>query len=243
MSKDVTVIIPTSAMPSHPSTEVLDITLDSIRTRLPNAEIIVMFDGIPAWLEERRADYEKYKQSMLWKINYMENCVPLLFDTPHHQSLMTKKALELVRTPYILWSEQDTPLHGDISFDDLLPVIESGYANVIRFHFEATIPKDHDHLMLDQKPISILGQPFIRTRQWSGRPHLASTKYYRDIAERFWDDQPRFIEHIMYGIVAEGGDNYDEHRLHIYAPKGTLVRSKHLDGRRYGAEHYDPAAS
>jgi hypothetical protein len=240
---DITVLIPTSAIPSNPSTEVIDVTIDSIRQKLPDSEIIVMFDGIPAWLEERKADYEKFKQTMLWKINFMENVTPLVFDVPSHQSLMTKKALELIRTPYILWSEQDTPLIGDIPFEKLVPVIEAGYANVIRFHFEATIPEEHKHLMLDAEPIGILGQPFIRTKQWSGRPHLASTKYYNLIANNFFDDQPRFIEHIMYGIVAEGGDNYDEHRLHIYAPEGTLVRSKHLDGRRLGADHYDPTAS
>lgn len=240
---DITVIIPISPMPSHPSTEVVDVTLDSIRTRLPDAEIILMFDGVPAHLEEFRANYEKFKQSMLWKINFIENCTPLVFEKPSHQSLMTKKALEIIRTPYLLWSEQDTPLHNDIPFDNLIPVIESGYANIIRFHFEATIPEPHKHLMLDEQPIEILGQPFIRTRQWSGRPHLASTKYYKMVAERYFDDQPRFIEHVLYGVIAEGGDNYDEHRIHIYAPSGTLVRSKHLDGRRLGAENYDPNPS
>jgi hypothetical protein len=202
-----------------------------------------MFDGVPAWLAEFKPAYEKFKQSMLWKINFMDNCTPLVFDTPHHQSLMTKKALELIRTPMLLWLEQDTPLHNKIPFEELEPVISSGYANLIRFHFEATIPDDHKYLMLDENPIDILGQPFIRTRQWSGRPHLASTKYYREIIDKYWDDQPRFIEHIMYGVVAEAHSDFDEHRVHIYAPSGTLVRSKHLDGRRYGAEHYDPAAS
>ena len=42
----VTVLIPVSPIPSHPSTEVLDVTIDSIRTRLPDAEIIIMFDGV-----------------------------------------------------------------------------------------------------------------------------------------------------------------------------------------------------
>jgi hypothetical protein len=243
MSDQITAIIPVSALPSHPSTEVLDVTIDSIRTRLPDSEIIIMFDYPTATLMEYKAAYERFKQSMLWKINFMENVVPLVFDEPSHQSLMFKKALELVRTPLILWGEQDTPLHGKIPFDELIPVIENGYANVIRFHFEATIPEAHNHLMLDQKPIDILGQPFIRTRQWSGRPHLASTKYYREIVSKYFDDKPRFIEHIMYGIVAETHNDFDEHRVHIYAPDGSLVRSKHLDGRRYGAEHYDPATS
>lgn len=241
---DITVLIPVSPIPTHPSTEILDQTIESIRSRLPDSEIIVMFDGVPAWMEERRADYEKFKEAALWKINHeWQPAIPLVFDHHMHQSLMTKQALDMVKTPVILWSEQDTPLHNEIPFDELTEPITTGYVNVLRFHFEAAIHPEHQYLMLDTDPLEILDVPFLRTKQWSGRPHLASTSYYKAIRDKYWDDQPRFIEHIMYGIVAEGGDNYDEHRLHIYAPEGTLVRSKHLDGRRAGAEHYDPTAS
>lgn len=240
---DITAIIPVSPIPTHPSTEILDQTVASIRERLPNAEMIIMFDGVPAWMEERRADYEQFKIAALWKCNHEWSAIPMVFDHHMHQSLMTAAALDLVRTPLILWSEQDTPLHNDIPFESLLPPILTGYINLLRFHFEAQVHPEHEHLMLDHSPIDILGAPFLRTRQWSGRPHLAKTEYYRTIRDKYWDNQPRFIEHIMYGIVAEGGDNYDEHRLHIYAPEGTLVRSKHLDGRRAGAEHYDPTPS
>jgi hypothetical protein len=244
MSDQITVLIPISPIPTHPSTEILDETVASIRERLPHAEIIFMFDGVPAWNEERRHDYNIFREEMLWKINNeLQPAVPLVFTEHMHQSLMVKEAMKLVRTPLVLFSEQDTPLHNEIPFDDLIEPITSGYINVLRFHFEAQVHPEHEHLMLDQTPIDILGQPFLRTRQWSQRPHLASTKYYQHIVDTYFDDQPRFIEHIMYGIVAEGGDNYDEHRLHIYAPEGTLVRSKHLDGRRAGADHYDPTAS
>lgn len=240
---DVTVLIPTSAVPSHPSTEVLEQTIASIRERLPDSEIIVMFDGLAPQLMHFKAAYEEFKQAMLWRLNALGNCVPLVFDEHKHQSGMTREALKLVRTPLILWSEQDTPLHNDIPFEQLAEVVRSGYANLIRFHHEASIPEDHKHLMLDPEPTQILGQPFLRTRQWSGRPHLASTQYYREICAKYWDNQPRFIEHIMYGLVAEGGPNFDEHRNHIYAPEGTLVRHKHVDGRRKGADSYDPTPS
>ena len=238
---NITVLIPVCAMPSHPSGEVLDATLASIRERLPTSEIIIMFDGVSSTLMHLKANYEAYTQSMLARINEMDNVTPLVFNEHMHQSLMLKKALELVRTPLILWSEQDTPLHNDIPFDKLTEPILTGYANVIRFHHEASIHPEHKYLMLDDKPIQILGQPFIRTRQWSGRPHLAKTSYYKHIAETYMDDKPRFIEHIMYGVVVEG--EYDEHRLHLYAPQGTLVRSKHLDGRRLGADSYDATPS
>lgn len=241
---EITVLIPVSPIPSHPSTEVIDQTVASVRERLPDSEIIIMFDGLPAWFLQYKETYEQFTQTLLWKINNeMGNATPLLFDKHMHQSGMMREALKLVRTPLVLFLEQDTPLHNDIPFDKLVEPVKTGYINLLRFHFEAQIPPEHAHLMLDQSPIDILGQPFIRTRQWSQRPHLASLKYYRDICENYWDNEPRFIEHIMYGIVAEGGDNYDEHRLHIYAPEGTIVRSKHLDGRRLGAEKYDPTAS
>lgn len=242
MDKNITVILPVSAMPSHPSSEVVDQTLASIRERLPESEIIMMFDAVPTTLMHLKANYELFTQQMLWKINNeLENVTPLVFSDHSHQSLMTKEALKLVRTPMILWSEQDTPLHNDIPFDKVGEVVLTGYANVVRFHHEASIPPDHESLMLDHSPIDILGAPFLRTTQWSGRPHLAATNFYREIANEYWDDQPRFIEHIMYGVVVDG--SYDKFRLHIYAPDGTLVRSKHLDGRRYGADHYDPTAS
>ena len=242
MRDDVTVLIPVSPIPSHPSTEVIDETVASIRERLPESEIIIMFDGLPAWFAEYKTAYDEFTQKLLWKINNeYGRATPLVFQEHSHQSLMLKKALELVKTPVILFSEQDTPLHNEIPFEGLVPVVKTGYANLIRFHHEAQILDDHQHLMLDQSPIDILGQPFLRSRQWSQRPHLASTQYYREIAEKYWDGEPRFIEHIMYGIVVDG--EYDEHRLHIYAPEGTLVRHKHVDGRRKGANAYDPRPS
>jgi len=244
MNDQITVLIPVSPIPSMPSTEVIDQTVASVRQRLPDSEIIIMFDGLPAHFLQYKQAYDEFTKTLLWKINNeMGNAVPLLFNTHHHQTGMVREALKLVRTPMILFLEQDTPLHNDIPFDKLTEPVRSGYINLLRFHFEAQIHPEHQHLMLDQSPIDILGQPFLRTKQWSQRPHLASTQYYRDICAKYWDDQPRFIEHAMYGLVAEGGDNYDEHRLHIYAPEGTLVRSKHLDGRRLGAENYDHSAS
>lgn len=244
MSNDITVLIPVSPIPSHPSTEVLDETLASIRERLPDSEIIIMFDGVPAWLMNLKPQYEEFKTNMLWKINHeLQPATPIIFNEHSHQSLMVREAMNLVRTPLVLFSEQDTPLHNDIPFKEIAEVIKTGYANTVRFHFEAQIHPEHEHLMIDKEPINILGVPLLRTKQWSQRPHLSATSYYEHIISTYFDDKPRFIEHIMYGRIAEGGDNYDEHRLHIYAPEGTYVRSKHLDGRRKGADYYDPTAS
>lgn len=240
--ENITVLIATSPIPSNPGTEVIDETIASVRERLPESEIIIMFDGVAPQLMEFKTQYDKFTQNLLWKINNeMGNATPMVFDRHMHQSGMVREALKLVRTPLILFLEQDTPLHNEIPFEQLVEPITTGYANLIRFHFEAQIHPEHEHLMLDKTPINILGVPFLRTRQWSQRPHLASTQYYRYICEKYWDNEPRFIEHIMYGIVVDGP--FDEHRIHIYAPPQTLVRSLHRDGRRLGADTYDPSAS
>lgn len=233
--ENITVLVAISPIPSHPSSEVLDRTLTSIRERLPDSEIILMFDGVPHKDVGLQANYDQFIQQMLWRINTrLQPAVPLLFDEHKHQSGMTRKALELVDTPLILFVEQDTPLHDEIPFEGLSEVILGGYANLIRFHHEAQIHPEHVYLMLDKDPITILQQPLLRTRQWSQRPHLASTKFYRDICEQYWDDQPRFIEHIMYGPAMQR--DFSEFRLHCYAPEGTYVRSLHTDGRRFGTE-------
>lgn len=241
---NITALICISAIPSHPATDVLDMTVLSIRERLPNCPIIFMFDGLNATNMQYQAGYSEFKARMLWKINEMGNAIPLVFEEHKHQSGMVREALKHVQTPMVLFMEQDTPLHNDIPFEKLAEPILNGYINTIRLHFEATIPKEHEHLMLDKEPIDILGQPFIRTKQWSGRPHLSSTKYYQHMIDEYTNiDKPMFLEHCWYGIISEGGNNFDEHRLHIFAPDGTLVRSKHLDGRRLGADNYDPTAS
>lgn len=238
---NITVLIPVAPMPSHPSTIVLDETIQSIRERLPTSEIILMIDHPPAWLLELSGRYNEYKQNLLWKIEReYKNVVPVVFGQHSHQSTMIKTAINMVQTPLILWSEQDTPLTGDIPFEAITNVVQTGYANSIRFHHEASVHPEHEYLMLDKAPIDVLGVPLLRTKQWSGRPHVASVKFYKDMIRKYWRDR-EFIEHVMYGRVVEG--DYDEFRLHIYAPEGTYVRSLHTDGRRRGAESYDPNPS
>lgn len=238
---DITVIIPVSPVPSHPSSEVLDRTISSIQERLPKSEILLMFDDCPPWLIELEPAYIEFKKNMLWRIEHeMKNIRPMIFLEPSHQSTMMRQAVSDTTTPLILWSEQDTPLAGKIPFKKIAEVIKAGYANVVRFHFEAQVHPEHQDLMLDKEPINILGVPLLRTRQWSGRPHLASTAFYRQMTAKYWQEN-MFIEHFLYGPVEAGP--FDEFRLHMYAPEGTLVRSLHLDGRRYGADEYDPRVS
>lgn len=234
MHRDISVIIVTSVLPSHPSTEIIDETIQSIRHHLPDSEIFLQIDGLREEQEDRIEDYNLYKEKLLWNcLHKYKNVLPILFDVHSHQSTMMKKTFDYIKTPLMLYIEGDTPLVTDNSIDwkSCKDMIYTGKANTIRFHFEATIPKEHEHLMIDIKG------NFIKTVQWSQRPHLSSVIYYRDI---IMPNIPArsFIEDTFHGVVHsdfidDGKLGWYKHRLWIYYPNNgeNIKRSYHLDGR------------
>ncbi len=233
---NVTVLIPTSPIPSHPDTAMIEQTVDSVRHHLPDAEIILMADGVRPEQEHRRADYEAYLHRVLClSANGWGAAVPLLFDEHQHQAGMTRRALDLVRTPLVLFVEHDTPLCADevIDWAACEAAVMGGELNTVRFHFEAVIPVEHSYLMVDEAPVEVGGLSCIRTRQWSQRPHLASTRYYRRmLADPVWfpPDARTMIEDVQHSPVMH--QPWADHKVAIYAPvEGHLKRSWNLDGR------------
>ena len=63
----VAVLIPTSPIPSHPSTEMIETTIASVKEQLPDAPIIVMIDGIRPEQAELRPAYDEYTRRTLWR--------------------------------------------------------------------------------------------------------------------------------------------------------------------------------
>lgn len=231
VTSDVTVVIPTTFMPSNPSTRIITETLESVEEQLPESEIFVLFD-IPAHgSPEELRDYSESTRVLLHSLKYdYPHAVPILFDEHAHQSLMTREALRIIDTPLLVFVEHDTPIRGEVPWEKLGEIVRSGYANLIRLSHEGRILPEHEYLMLDKSPQMIMDVPLIRTVQWSQRPHIASTAFYRQILEKYHDHQPRFIEHVMYGVLLRG--DYAEFRTHIYAPSGDIQRTIHLDGAK-----------
>lgn len=237
---EMVAVVPVSPIKSHPSTDILEETLNSIRAHT-DCPIIITFDGVREEEEFRRADYEEFQRRMLWKINFeYNNIIPVIFDKHNHQSGMMKVVLQQIETPMILYVEQDTPLTPDrkIEWDKCKDYIRSGSANVIRFHFEESVPEPHEHMMI--------GEPengFLKTVQWSQRPHLASLEMYSIIMELFSDESNCFIEDYVHGVLhnlylSEGYEGWSKWRVFIYHPEGGIKRSYHTDGRA-GEKKFD----
>ena len=237
----ITTVIPVSPIASHPETAILEETVASVRHWLPDGEIILTFDGVRREQRERRDDYEEHIRRVLWMADRdWGNVVPFVFDTHQHQTGMMRAVIGEIRTPLLMYVEADTPLVTDepIDWEAVTGILESGVSNSVRFHHEAVIPEPHTHMMhgfdYDGENLNV---PFLRTSQYSQRPHVAPVAFYRRILEQFTPDAKSFIEDRMYGVVrkaqnADGMHGWNQWRLHIYAPQGgNYKRSYHLDGR------------
>lgn len=230
--RDMTVVIPVSPIKSHPSTEILAKTIASVRHHT-DAEIIVTFDGVREEQEHMRADYNKFIN------NFLSSCPdrvrPIIFDEHLHQTGMMNAIIHLIMTPLVMYVEQDTPLVIDreIDWEACKDKLLANKANSIRFHYHNIIRKSQRQLMLDKEPDGL----FRRTYQWSQRPHLARTDFYKRILkDHFSFGAKCFIEDEMYKVcenayLEEGFNGWKKFKLHIYQPKGNIKRSYHLDGR------------
>lgn len=231
----ITAVVPVSPIKSHPDTAILTETLDSIRHHLPDAEIIVTFDGVRPEQADRAQDYTEFIRRALWLADHhYGNILPILHTTHQHQTGMLRGCLPDIDTPLILYVEQDTPLVCDepIDWPLITDIVVSGISNVVRLHHEAVIPAEHQHMIHGRDG------NFIRTSQWSQRPHIAHIAYYRRIMEsHFTPDARSFIEDRMHGVLdqafrRDGDAGWAQHRVHIYDPgNNNLKRSYHTDGR------------
>lgn len=230
--ENITVVIPTSVLPSHPDTSIIEETIASIRHHLPTSEIILQVDGLRDEQQDRKKDYNRYKIEIIWKsLHYWKNVTPVIFDTLHHQTDMIKATIDMIKTPLLLYVEGDCPLVIDekIEWDLCIEKLLNGDAYTIRFHHEGAIPKEHDSLM-----IGVDGK-FTKTIQWSQRPMLSTTRYYKDVIIPTLPEKT-FIEDSFHGVVqqdwySDGMQGWFRHRLWIYTPKGNIKRSYTLDGR------------
>lgn len=238
----VTVLVPVSPIPSHPLTHILMQTLQSISFNLPKSRIILMFDGVRSEQEEMRADYEEHIRKTLWEISTWGNVFPIIFDKHEHQSGMMRGIIDLIDTPLVMFVEQDTPLVTDefIDWEKIERFVVSGESNLVRLYHEGKIPQEHSSLMLGGHE-----NGFLKTIQWSQRPHVASTAFYRRIMmENFTERSKCFLEDLLHGKVMEdykkyGQQGWNQWRLHLYYPnEDNLKRSYHLDGRE-GSKKFD----
>jgi len=244
VNNQISVLIPTSPIPSHPSTTIIEKAIYSVRQHLPDSQIYIMIDGVRKEQEQYHAAYLAYIYNLVGKsIFHQRNITMLPFMEFQHQAAMTRKSLELVKTPLILFVEHDTFfLDGlPIDFQGIARVIQAGHANMVGFHcqWEPWIIPEHEHLMLDKERVYFDGVPMVRTWQWSQRPHVASADFYRSFLKLYFSENCRtMIEDRMHEVLLQaravrGDEAWNDWKLMYYAPVegGTIRRTWTEDGR------------
>lgn len=230
MSDLITVLVSTSPIMSHPSTHLIEATIKSIRWHLPESPIFIMADGVREEQLHLKENYRLYRSDLVTKmLMKWENVMILPFPEFTHQAVMTIKALELVKTPLILFVEHDTPLMDrPIDWELLTATANAGVSNHIRLHYDETIHMDHEYLTRGR-----LTPHLIKTVQWSQRPHLANRNWYGNLLLEHFNPQSRtFIEDKIYGVVVEAP--WESYGLTIYDPEcngHNMKRSRDLNGR------------
>ena len=224
---DITVIIPSSPIPSHPSTRIIEETIASVRYHLPTAPIIVMQDGVRKEQEDRIPVYTEYIENL--KKLELPNLRISQFEQFTQQAAMTMETLPQIITPLLLFVEHDTPLvDAWIDWPLLQDAVTSGITNMIRLHYDEAIHPDHHHMMRGK-----LTDNLIKTVQWHQRPHLTSVNWYEGIINKYFTLQSRvWIEDKIYSPVSYS--EWEDFKLTIYDPCGTgqnMKRSRDIDGR------------
>lgn len=232
LQEAITIVIPTSPIPSHPSTSLIENTISSVRRHLPSCEIIIQADGVRSEQEKFREQYESYLFRMQDMINgkTFGNCKMVRFLQFSHQAAMMKQTIDGLRTPLLYYQEHDLPLLPEyIDWTGIVNAVLSTAVNQIRLHYWSSIVPDHQYLMLDKEPFFICGVPLIRTVQWCQHPHVASVEFYKQILTHFSPECRTMIETKVYGLVANAP--WDEMRCAIYAPAPFIKRLWHSHGR------------
>lgn len=242
----ITVVIPTSPIPSHPSTAIIEETVASVRSHLPNSPILIQQDGLRSEQEGIRGQYNDYCGNLFHLIETWGNASLHRFETFQHQASMMKKTINHITTPLMIYVEHDTPLceGKEIDWDGIAQLVVSQTLHSVRLHHYdlGWIHPDHEYLMLDRERVYYEPQhvPVIRTVQWSQRAHVTTVDFYKRLLSYFGDESRTMIEDHFYNVVTQevawrGKEAaWDMWRLAIYTPKGHIKRSRDLNGRAGG---------
>jgi len=232
LNEEITIVIPTSPIPSHPSASLIEQTISSIRYHLPDCPMLIQADGVRPEQEKFRKQYEAYLLRMDDGINAGKYgpCKMIRFPEFRHQAAMMKESIEKITTPLLYYQEHDLPLLPEyVDWKGIVNAILSKEVNQIRLYYWSSIIPEHWHLMLDKEPIFICGVPLLRTVQYSQHPQIVSVEFYKWLLANFSDQCRTMIEDRAYNVI--NGLQWEQARCSIYAPMPFLKRIWHSNGR------------
>ena len=243
MEQLLTIVITTSPIPTHPNTNIIESTIDSLMNikEIKNCKIIITFDGCND--ERFNVRYEQYKINIneLIKNKYeFRNVICVYADEYVHQTNTIRNSMKYINTPFMFVIEHDWLIFGDIKFREIISVMNmykkiikcvrlnylSGYMYSNKLYPPFVVPE----------PIDFNGVKLIYTDKWSCHPHISHKDSY-EFYFHFISDKTRcYMEEILYGMeytrIQINHLNFYEFGTWIYGePSDNMLHIRHIDGR------------
>ncbi|ROO60623.1 hypothetical protein EDC02_2534 [Micromonospora sp. Llam0] len=245
MKAKLTIVTPTSVIPTHPST---DIILEAIQSIVENAGLhgcrhLIICDGHPDPGEESTQAYSEYLRR-LRKLSdskaFGTESEVVELGRPVGVGGTMLAAYERVDTPYALHFEHDWKLIRPIDSGAVLAAFERwNDINYVRLSVRRIEEAGSDSVL---KPDAVKREiPLVRTCSWSASPHFSRTEFYRrvvlpEVFERP-GDSIRGLEIPIYrkylaDIIRFGFDRASaEWGIFLLGDFGDPPLIDHIDGR------------
>ena len=226
----ITIVTTVCAIPSQPSTWIIDRVYESARRHLPQARWLFLFDGVHPIQEDMRPNYEVYKEILRKRIDVGEwaNCRYAIFGSWGHQASMIREELRhgRISTPLVLWLEHDFAFNDQpIDWQSITNCLLAVEIDYLRF----ALPEESwvSIRALNTPNFSAFGVPMMRTMNYSSLPHVCRIELLQRLMLEFIEGKNHLECEQTEGIAFRE----PQWRLALYTPPVELSRVYSLDGR------------
>jgi hypothetical protein len=241
----LTIVTPTSVIPTHPSTDIICESIQSLieKANLQGCRQLIVCDEHPDPSDPSVAAYSEYRRR-LRKLSdrkaFGTDSQIIELTQPAGVGGAVLAAYEQLDTPYALHFEHDWRLVRNIDAEAIVALFEQwNDINCVRLSLRPVEEGGSDSVL---KPDSVEREiPLVRTCSWSASPHFARTAYYRRavlplVFERAGDSirglEIRIYREYLADIFSLGFDRASaKWGIFIYGDFGDPPLIEHIDGR------------
>lgn len=229
MSRELCIVVTCSPIPSHPSIEVVQKTLESLRSMLTfpsNTKFILAHDYGDS------VSYKLYLDSLGKYINNTHDTIIVQLDKKGYLTGNLKNAFQVVDSKYVLIVQHDFPFIKEVNLINVIHDMDNNPSlKHIRFNKRINHKIASDSLNdLFGLEVTGLHHTYTRTPSWSDNNHICLASYYRDIV--FKHGGERFPEK---SLIAKSTDEsiHNFYGTYLYGQVGQNAVIYHIDGKRY----------
>lgn len=235
MNNELTIIITSHPVPSHPNIYMLKRVLNSYKLiKYGNSTV---YDSCPIILAHDYFETPKY-------ITYLENIKKYIKDlkknnitiikrdTHGHLSGNIRNAMKLVKTEFIIVAQQDLEFVRSFDIGTIIQDMkEKSFLKFIKFNKRKNISYCSDKGKLFGQQISTKRNNYTRTPGWTDQNHICKTTYYTEMILKEVPDGT-FMEDIIHCHDASL-NHQTKYGTYIYGKLNENQYIKDLIGRRY----------